>query len=268
MLASNVISIKDVRCYVGKAQQIASLLHVWRPFLSNIWNAISKSNDAKRPGAPAGCIWSKQIGGDLEWILEFLNGTKGTIIRDFHLDVYKNRGRQVRIVSDASPWGIGAWLMIDGQVVEYFYDKISAWDSAILGLEVGSCRGQQAFESLAILVSLRTWKRIWRQSRCSVAVKADNLAALTMTATMRAKRGPMSLIAREMALDTADGLYSPSLVQHIPGVTNIAADTLSRMFQPGKTHVLPVFLKNAKLISVAERSRQWWRCDPAHRNAG
>ena len=30
MLSANVISIKDVRMYVGKAQHIASLLHVWR----------------------------------------------------------------------------------------------------------------------------------------------------------------------------------------------------------------------------------------------
>ena len=106
--------------------------------------------------------------------------------------------------------------MIDGHVIEYFYDKISAWDTSILGLEVGSRRGQQAFEALAILVSLREWKRIWSHTRCSISVKADNIAALTLTATMQAKRGAMSLIAREMALDTADGLYSPNSYNTFP----------------------------------------------------
>ena len=96
-------------------QHIASLIHVWRPFLSNIWNALTPANSDKRPGAPNGCIWTKQVIHDLEWIPEFLKGACGTIVRDFRLDAYKGLGRHVKIVSDASPSGIGAWLLIDGE---------------------------------------------------------------------------------------------------------------------------------------------------------
>ena len=92
-----------------------------------------------------------------------------------------------------------------------------------------------------------------------MAVKADNLAALTMTATMRAKRGPMSLIAREMALDIAEGLYVPNVVEHIPGVTNVVADLLSRKFQPGKTYETHSLLSYAVEVFPGKRDHSWWR---------
>ena len=42
----------------------------------------------------------------------------------------------------------------------------------------------------------------------------------------------MGLIAREAALDVADGLYEPLVVEHIPGVANVLADVLSRRRDP------------------------------------
>ena len=54
-----------------------------------------------------------------------------------------------------------------------------------------------------MLVSSRLWKRKWQHSRTIITVKADNVAALTLVASMKARRGPMSVVAREMALDIA-----------------------------------------------------------------
>ena len=51
--------------------------------------------------------------------------------------------------------------MIDGEIIEYYFDSISTWDTFVLSMEIGSCCSQQAFEALAILVALREWKRIW-----------------------------------------------------------------------------------------------------------
>ena len=47
---ANVISIKDLRTFVGKAQSMASLLYSWRPFLSMLWAAIY----SVQSNAPAG----------------------------------------------------------------------------------------------------------------------------------------------------------------------------------------------------------------------
>ena len=110
-----------------------------------------------------------------------------------------------------------------------------------------------------MLVSLRQWKHVWLQSRTVITVKADNIAALTLVASMKARRGPMSVVAREMALDVACGLYSPSVAVHLPGVVNESADALSRRHQPGKTFVLPFLLEQAKERLPDNRTSDWWR---------
>jgi len=259
LLSTNVPSIKAVRSYVGKAQNVAVLVHTWRPFLSNIWGAIADHNAGKHTGCPAGCIWRKQIAQDLHWISSFLEGVHGTLERRFRVGEYLGQGVAVTLVTDASPWGIGAWLKIGEKVVEYFSDAIHPMDAQVLQTEAGSCKSQQCFEALAMLVSLRLWKLVWLHSRTVITVKADNIAALTLVASMKARRGPMSVVAREMALDVACGLYSPSVAEHLPGVVNESADALSRRHQPGKTFVLPFLLEHAKERRPGNRSGDWWR---------
>ena len=145
-LSSNVVSVKAMRTFVGKAQNIAGIIHAWRPFLSNIWGAVSEANAGKRGTAPKGCLWTAQVRSDLEWISEFLAGTKGTISRMFHLSDYLCRGDQVTLVTDASPRGIGGRIKHQGKVIEYFSDRLQDYDLEVLQAERGDCKGQQAFE--------------------------------------------------------------------------------------------------------------------------
>ena len=37
-----------------------------------------------------------------------------------------------------------------------------------------------------------------------------------------------NVVAKELALDIAQGVYRPQLVQHVPGLANKSADALSR----------------------------------------
>ena len=119
-------------------------------------------------------------------------------------------------------------------VTEYFADRLHPEDQRLLGIRVGGSEGQQALEALAVVVALRLWKDKWSEKRCTIAVKSDNMTALVMTATLKGKKGPVALLARELALDIADGIYTPSVVSHIPGIADDSADMLSRRFQPGK----------------------------------
>ena len=75
--------------------------------------------------------------------------------------------------------------------------------------------------------------------RSVLEVRADNVTALAMVTLMKAKGPGVNLVARELALDLADGCYRPDITQHIPGITNDCSDTLSRRFQPGNTFILP-----------------------------
>ena len=49
---TNVVSHKDLRSFVGKANHAAGLLVVIRPFLHAIWAALSCTSSA-----PSNCVW-------------------------------------------------------------------------------------------------------------------------------------------------------------------------------------------------------------------
>ena len=134
----------------------------------------------------------------------------------------------------------------------------------------GGSEGQQAWEGLAILAALRLWSWVWRDCRISLAVRSDSVSALVMLVKMKADGFGVGIISREIALDVAESLYEPNICSHIPGTTNIIADTLSRMpdvagssssssasgsFSPP----VPSSLGQAKQRYFQERSYTWWR---------
>ena len=85
------------------------------------------------------------------------------------------------------------------------------------------------------------------------------MAALSTICRMQTSSHALGIIAREIALDTADAIYEPQIASHIPGIANVVADTLSRRFDPAKTYSVPPPLVHAKEIQVGPRSGGWWR---------
>ena len=65
----------------------------------------------------------------------------------------------------------------------------------------------------------------------------------------RAKSIELNVIAREIALDQALRMYRLTFLEHIPGVTNIEADYLSRVHSP-KPPVKPEQLETIALTPV------------------
>ena len=68
---------------MASPMNIASLLYVWRPFLSAFWAAISSESGL----APQNCRWVKQIAVSLWWLKAFLTDEPLLIERVFTLDV-------------------------------------------------------------------------------------------------------------------------------------------------------------------------------------
>ena len=69
------------------------------------------------------------------------------------------------------------------------------------------------------------------------------------------------MVVREMALDISAAAYSPDMVEHIPGVSNAAADILSGLAGPNPKP-LPAYLHHVKRVQVAPRCLSWWRSEP------
>eukprot|EP00435_Cladocopium_sp_Y103_P050888 s1251_g15.t1 len=254
-LRSNVISKKNLRTLIGKAMAIASVLFVWRPFISELYVALH----AEQSHAPNGCVWTKQITHSVQWLRTFLAGEKAGIVRAYSLDVFNNMGPEIVITWDASPWGMGGTLQIQGTFAEFFAIPISEEDQIHLSTKAGTHEGQQTWEALCGLICLRLWQKTWQSSRVKLRLRSDNVGALTLFAQVKGKSSAHSLLAREFALDLGQAQYRPAIAEHLPGVTNAICDVLSRRFQPGVKFDLPIQLKKARAVVPPARHKSWWK---------
>jgi hypothetical protein len=162
--------------------------------------------------------------------------------RLYESEAYFNIGDKIDIDLDASPWGLGGILRINGKFESYFTDALTEEDLSKYGFARGDCKGQQTWECLAVLVALRLWFSHWEHKRVCLRIRSDSTTALQLLLTLRASgRGPV-LIGKELALDLARGSYRPNVSQHLPGVANAGPDALSRLTQPGAGKIIPSYL--------------------------
>ena len=185
MLKQRTITIKSLRTLAGQATCIASLLHAWRPFVSMIWAPLYDSK-ARCWWAPES-VWQKPVAIALKWMAAFLHKQRGSLIRIYRLSDYLGEGSLVEVVTDASPTGLGGYLVEGEAIQEYFGSPITESDQQILGANAGTCEGQQIWEALSVLCALRLWAHRWRHKRIRLRVKTGNVAALIMIVKMKAK---------------------------------------------------------------------------------
>ena len=157
--------------------------------------------------------------------------------------------------------GAGRHSCGEGVIIAYFISKITPSDAKHLGITVGSATAQQAAECLAVLVGLRAWRRFWIDRRCSFSIKGDNKTALNMALTLRGPPGPVKMIARELAFDYSSACFEPKAATHIPGVSNVVSDKLSRLYDPAQRHGwrLPTCLQHVPRERLDGRSSKFWK---------
>ena len=162
MRNGNTVSVAKLRTFTGKCQSMASILYIWRPFVHMLYGALYASDPSNcRPGL----IWTKQIQIPLDWISIFLQEHGGDLIRTMNTDSHFRRGVKIEITTDASPYGIGGFICIDGQPVEYFAAPADANDANVVGVPYAQdSKRQQAFEALALLLALRHWRYRWARA--------------------------------------------------------------------------------------------------------
>ncbi len=213
-------------------------------------------------GSPPNTIWTKQISPTLFWIDGFFDGAVGWIDRFFRLDSYLRQGPVIEIGTDASPWGLGGWLSVDGVITHYFACPISDEDQSIYSIASGIADGQQLWECLAVLAAIDVWSTQWQQDRIVLKVPGDNIGALTLLLKMGPATPSLAIVARELALKLIELPFPPDAV-HTPGVANGIADKLSRVYALNGgggvgPHLHPALL-NATQTLVPVRDRRWYR---------
>ena len=256
---NNLVSVKTLRTYAGKACSIASLIDVMRPFCNDIYGTIRSVDNPDKPSkAPPNCAWSVQVKPATGWIKAFLSRQRGSICRVFRLNAFLGIGTWVEFYLDASPWGIGGFMTIGGQPQAWFSDGYSKYDIDILDIKIGDCASQQTGECLAVVAAVKTWKSEWMREGCLLAIYADNITALTMIDSFKGGSSAVNTLAREAALEFGDSTHRPAHRKHLPGICNKVADELSRSLQPGVTFRVPELLKNITKTELPTRELSYY----------
>ena len=247
---------------LGKLNHAAGLLIIMRPFMEPMWAAIKEHLSGKKTGAPHNTVWTKQMAPSLQWFSAFFSTRGKHLERFFTVSAYLRTGAVVEIGTDASPWGMGGWLTINGAITHYFGCPVTEDDAQKYGFAVGDSDGQQIWECLAMLIAVDAWAHLWRQQRVVLKLRGDNVGALYMVVKMRPPDAAHAIIAREMALRLAELSFPPDAV-HTPGVAHVLADRLSRVFAPGgKNKVdksIHPALVNAEVTNVPVRDDHWYK---------
>ena len=160
---------------------------------------------------------------------------------------------------DACTTGFGGFITINNEAKEYTYGEFTQQDVEVLGITNEQSRAQQGFEALALLIMLRLWLWHLTEKRVKIRVRGDNLGALSLLCRMQPKSSSLQLIAREIALEVGQCAYAPDFIEHIPGITNTVADTLSMYRELGDKFVLPEALRDAVYVEPPVRNESWWR---------
>ena len=91
-----------------------------------------------------------------------------------------------------------------------------------------------------------------------LAIRGDNKAALSIAAKLKVAKNS-SLIGKEMAWIYTQAAFHPRYVQHVPGVTNVLADALSRITDPTKKYKIPAELKHITMSQAPLRTTNYYR---------
>ena len=161
----------------------------------------------------------------------------------------------VTITTDACPFGIGGTLRVSGILKETFSSDLPRDILDKFQAQRGDAKHTTLWEALALLFACRCWLPAF-QGKARVRCKSDSLSLMYMLLNGKAKSPDLAIIAREFAIDQARDRYRIHFRTHIPGVTNIEADALSRIYAPVPPE-LPRSLDEATKVEVSFGSQFW-----------
>ena len=125
-------------------------------------------------------------------------------------------------------------MVQDGCIIRWITSALTDTDLQVLGVSRGDCRGQGAFEALAICVAMREWLPLWQDESTSILVKSDSMAALGALNREGSSKPLINKVVREIALDLAEGVYDVEVLGHQPAAAaGVAADRQWRVSDTG-----------------------------------
>lgn len=165
-----------------------------RPFLSSLWSVLAAMNEGRKA---RNVVHTRRIEPALEWIRHLLRGKGILFVRAVR--AFRNTSGAI-IIADASMWGLGAILIVNDAIEEYFSKPIPGEFIRRTGATPGVPKHMTLWELLCLLLAARIWLVRFPLGTI-VRVKADNLGALYLLAKGKGSSPELSMVAGEIALD-------------------------------------------------------------------
>ena len=85
------------------------------------------------------------------------------------------------VTADASVWGIGGFISLNGTPIAYVSGIICEEDVGVLNVKRGDPKGLQTVEGLVLLVAVRLWASLRRPRQVRLALRPDSVGALSIS---------------------------------------------------------------------------------------
>ncbi|KAF4653991.1 hypothetical protein FOL47_010205 [Perkinsus chesapeaki] len=168
-------------------------------------------------------------------------------------------GTTTEMVADASPWGFGGALSLDGVISNFFFDPVLPSDTKRFEAVVGDHRFQSLWESLAVLIAVRLWRKYLPPS-ASIRCRSDSRTAIGAVMKLRTSSPAINMVMAELAWECACDMRALRMSYvHISSSANGVADKLSRMTAPSSPGVIPVALATATRSLCQPRNDAFWK---------
>lgn len=264
--------LADLRAVTGKISWLSGVLPRTRWILRVFYAVMSARETEVRSGSEAsrrekrtdtrnkdGLFVTKRLEGARLALMEYLNVTKERPTRKIPLSA---RGlARVNIITDASPEGLGAVLVINDQVIDMVASKVTEVDAKNLGFEWGSSASQGVVEALAIIVALKHWGPKLAGMNVQVTIKSDSVTALSSIQKRSGASAAQNFCGAVLGVLLERFRVEDAKLQHIPGVANKVADYLSRPSTWGSTP-RPAEIKEGDISQSQVRDAEYFPLPP------
>ena len=140
--------------------------------------------------------------------------------------------------------------------IAFLSDDATSLDERRFGATAGLPDFNTLWEGLAVLVALRAWSERFSDDT-PIEVRSDNLPVLFALAKWSAAAPELNTIVQEISLICVTRDLPICGLSHIPGVTNVTADALSRLRAP-EPKPFPSELRDVPRTPVAARDASFY----------
>jgi hypothetical protein len=217
----NIIDKSRLSKLAGGLSFYAGIVPHLKPFVRVLWGSCHDSSGS------SSWVLTRRFAHALSWLKTFFSELLGSLEQSFALVEPEQGDGTSFIAVDASLTGGGGVHYAAGSLQAWFAFEWSDETHRLFNLRRGEPANMCVFEALTLLVAARLWMASTAAKGCRI--KADNLAALRLAVNLSSKSSNLNRIGMEISLDLALGKYVADVLEHIPGITNVEPDALSRL---------------------------------------